>query len=142
MSNVKCIDDLLNTLMTFYSVAVVEHYMIFLLLIKSKNNEAMYDQLLNAVRDHLDKENRMLNNMLGLMECLDESKMSLINELIKNVQNGITLVNDPEFISSYINDFVTAVKALARYILNHEELFSRVINSLRENVRKYMDNLI
>ncbi|ADN51130.1 hypothetical protein [Vulcanisaeta distributa] len=141
MSNVECIDDLLNALMTFYSVAVIEHYMIFLLLIKSRNNEAIHDQLLNTVRDHLDKENRMLNNMLRLlMECFNENTTSLVNEFVRNVQDGITLINDPEFISNYINDFATAVKTLVKYVLNHEELLSRVVNLLRENVRKYISS--
>ncbi|GAB6946413.1 hypothetical protein JCM16161A_05430 [Vulcanisaeta sp. JCM 16161] len=138
MNELKCVENLLNALMTFYSVAVIEHYMILLLLTRSKNTESVRDQLLNVVRDHLDKENRILSNTSELMECIDEHTMSLINRFAKDVQDGVALVNDPEFISNYINDFTIAVKDLTRYILNHTELLSSIINLLWENVRKYM----
>ncbi len=131
----------MNAVMTFYSVAVIEHYMIFLLISKSRSTEGVYDQLLNAVRDHLDKEDRILNNTLRLKECVNGNVASLLNELIKNIQDGITLVNDPEFISNYINDFTIAVKALTKYMLHHEELMSRIINELQENIRRYMRSL-
>ena len=139
MSNTECIEDVLNALMTFYSVVSIEHYMILLLIIRSRSTEGVYDQLLNAVRDHLDKENRMLNNLLRLRNCLNDAK-TLINDFAKNVQDGIAMVNDPEFISVYINDFTIAVRTLTKYILSHEEILSKIINSLQEYVRKYMSN--
>ena len=139
MSNTECIEDVLNALMTFYSVVSIEHYMILLLIIRSRSTEGVYDQLLNAVRDHLDKENRMLNNLLRLRNCLNDAK-TLINDFAKNVQDGIAMVNDPEFISVYINDFTIAMRTLTKYILSHEEILSKIINSLQEYVRKYMSN--
>ncbi len=140
MNDQGCIEDLLNALMTFYSVAVIEHYMIILLLIRSRNTEEVRDQLLNALRDHLDKENRILNNMSGLMKCLDEHSISLINEFIKNVRDGIALINDPEFMSNYINDFMITIKAITKYILNHDEILSNIINLLQDIIRKYVSN--
>ncbi|GAB6944808.1 hypothetical protein [Vulcanisaeta sp. JCM 14467] len=140
MNNAKCIEDLLNALMTFYSVVSIEHYMILLLIIKSRSTEGVYDQILNVVRDHLDKESRMLNNLLRLRNCLSEDTTTIINDFAKNVQDGIAMINDPEFISVYINDFMSAVRTLARYILSHEELLSKIINSLQEYVRKYMND--
>ena len=142
MSNAACIEDLMNALMTFYSVVSIEHYMILLLIIKSRSTEDIYDQLLNVVRDHLNKESRMLNNLLRLRNCLSEDAITLINDFAKNVQNGIDMMNDPEFISTYINDFTTAVRALTKYILFHNEILSKIINLLQEYVRKYMNNFM
>lgn len=141
MRNMECIEDLLNAVMTFYSVAVIEHYMIFLLIIRARSVNDVHDQLLNAVRDHLDKEDRMLDNMLRLKDCVDGNTSLLLNGFIKNVKDGIALVNDPEFISNYINDPETAIKTLIKYMLYHEELLSSIINALRENIRKFMNNL-
>ena len=142
MNNAKCVEDLLNALMTFYSVVSIEHYMILLLIIKSRSAEGVYDQLINVVRDHLDKESRILNNLLRLRNCLGEDVITLINDFTKNVQDGIKMVNDPEFVSTYINDFATAVRTLTNYILSHEERLSKIINLLQEYARKYVNDFM
>ena len=142
MNNAKCVEDLLNALMTFYSVVSIEHYMILLLIIKSRSAEGVYDQLINVVRDHLDKESRILNNLLRLRNCLGEDVITLINDFTKNVQDGIKMVNDPEFVSTYINDFATAVRTLTSYILSHEERLSKIIDSLQEYARKYVNDFM
>ena len=142
MNNAKCVEDLLNALMTFYSVVSIEHYMILLLIIKSRSAEDVYDQLINVVRDHLDKESRILNNLLGLRNCLGEDVITLINDFTKNVQDGIKMVNDPEFVSTYINDFAMAVRTLTSYILSHEERLSKIIDSLQEYARKYVNDFM
>ena len=142
MNNAKCVEDLLNALMTFYSVVSIEHYMILLLIIKSRSAEGVYDQLINVVRDHLDKESRILNNLLRLRNCLGEDVITLINDFTKNVQDGIKMVNDPEFVSTYINDFAMAVRTLTDYILSHEERLSKIIDSLQEYARKYVNDFM
>ncbi len=86
MRNMECIEDLLNAVMTFYSVAVIEHYMIFLLIIRARSVNDVHDQLLNAVRDHLDKEDRMLDNMLRLKDCVDGNTSLLLNGFIKKCE--------------------------------------------------------
>ena len=140
MNNTECIEELLNALMTIYSILSIEHYMILLLIIKSRSTDEVYDQLLNTVRDHLDKEGRILNNIQKLRNCLNEDATTLINDFTKNVQEGTTLVNDPEFISTYINNPREAVKSLTKYVLTHEELLSKIINTIRQHIRNHINN--
>ena len=140
MNNTECIEELLNALMTIYSILSIEHYMILLLIIKSRSTDEVYDQLLNTVRDHLDKEGRILNNIQKLRNCLNEDTTTLINDFTKNVQEGTALVNDPEFISTYINNPSEAVKSLTKYVLTHEELLSKIINTIQQHIRNHINN--
>ncbi|WP_229709725.1 hypothetical protein [Vulcanisaeta souniana] len=135
-----CLENAMNLLMTFYSVMVVEHYMIFLLISKAGSDE-IQDQLLNTLRDHLHKEDSMLRNMEGTMICLGNDTTMAFKDFLKNVHDGISLTDDPEFISNYINNFDNTIKDIVRYMLIHDEIMSRIIAALRIKIHAYLKNL-
>ena len=131
---INCIEELLNLLMTAYSIIMIEHYMILLLILKARSDEGVKDQLLNSIREHLDKERRILK-VSRLGECLSGDIEALINDFVKNVDYGLSIVDDPEFLSNYINNFRETLTTVAKYVLNHEELASGLISKLQNIVR-------
>ncbi|MCG2869117.1 MAG: hypothetical protein L7H10_00050 [Vulcanisaeta sp.] len=130
---INCIEELLNLLMTAYSIIMIEHYMILLLILKARSDEGVKDQLLNSIREHLDKERRILK-VSRLGECLSSDIEALINDFVKNVDYGLSIVDDPEFLSNYINNFRETLTTVAKYVLNHEELASGLISKLQNIV--------
>ncbi len=132
--NNNCIENIINLLASAYSIIMIEHYMILLLIIKARNNVNLQDQLLNLVRDHLDKEKRLIETA-GLNDCVSNDLANTIGEFISNIDNGLLMVSDPEFVSSYISNFTDALRIIAKYMVNHEELASKVMTELQRVVR-------
>ena len=130
----------MNLMMTFYSVMLIEHYMIFLLISKAGNDE-IQDQLLNTLREHLHKEDTMLRNMEDTMTCLGNDTATAFKDFLSNVHDGISLIDDPEFISNYINNFTNTIRDIARYMLVHDEIMSRITTALRMKIHTYLRNL-
>jgi hypothetical protein len=120
---------------------MIEHYMILLLIIKARNNVNLQDQLLNLVRDHLDKEKRLIETA-RLNDCVSNDLANTIGEFISNINNGLLMVSDPEFVSSYISNFTDALRIIAKYMVNHEELASKVMTELQRVVRDCMKILM
>jgi len=52
------------------------------------------------------------------------------------------MVSDPEFVSSYISNFTDALRIIAKYMVNHEELASKVMTELQRVVRDGMKILM
>ncbi|MFB6470180.1 MAG: hypothetical protein TU36_002935 [Vulcanisaeta sp. AZ3] len=138
MNSNHCIRELMNLMMSTYSIIVVEHYMILMMLEEASKGANLQDQLINVLRDHLDKEIRVMKNIDELRQCLDNDTIILIEDFLSNVTEGSSLTNDPEFLSNYIHDFTGTLKPLIRYMLTHEELFWKFINRLREVISSKM----
>jgi len=64
------------------------------------------------------------------------------SEFISNINNGLLMVSDPEFVSSYISNFTDALRIIAKYMVNHEELASKVMTELQRVVRDGMKILM
>ncbi|MGC9152423.1 MAG: hypothetical protein ACP5GY_01650 [Vulcanisaeta sp.] len=138
MNNSNCLEELMNSLMTIYSISIIEHYMILLMIIKAGKGADIQDQLINALREHLDKESRLIKSMEKLNLCLDTHAIKLINDYLRNISEGLSLINDAEFISNYINNFTDSLKTLLKYLVIHNELLIKIINLIQEAI----DNLL
>ncbi|WP_069808023.1 hypothetical protein [Vulcanisaeta thermophila] len=124
-----CLEELLNSLMTYISIAQIEHYLLLLLIHKALRGAEVQDQLLNILQSHLNKELTILRK-IEQTKCVEGDAEKKLTEAIDALNNELNTYKDPEFISMYINNFNNTLKTLGTNLLQH----MRIINEVVEHI--------